>query len=69
MQSSGVTTVHVRGKRGKMEVLAYSKTARGQSFIKRRHLTSATSIGNEDFKSKMASAVEEVLSVQQEMFE
>lgn len=65
--ASGVATIRVRGKRGRMYVQAMGRTARGIKYVKDTVEINAKSTSDPNFKSELAAAVEKLMAQQPEL--
>lgn len=60
--TKGVGQIHVRLVRGHMRVIAMGQTPRGQRYIKQEVAMKAKTPADPEFKTELATAVEEILS-------
>lgn len=65
--ASGVFTIRVRGKRGKMYVQSMGRTARGIKFIKETIEINSKSPTDPNFKQELRNAVDKLMAVQEEL--
>lgn len=60
--SNGIGTVEVKRSRGKLVVQGLGRTARGTKFIRTTTELKAAKLSDKNFKSEMATAVDQMLA-------
>lgn len=60
--SKGIASVHVRRQRGRLVVQGQGQTPRGQRFIRDTKELRVQKVSDKDFKTEMATAVDEIFA-------